>query len=158
VLSGDPNRNSIGKGRAVYVPEIVPAIQKPANASMSSRYWGPAVNHEALRDSVLWAIGGTPLVQTTDPVSPYIVFQMVHQEADNRLLLHVLNYNSARNSSPVDVPMEVTLPAGKKLKSIQLLTPDVDGKNQSLQWSGEQTARFVVPTLRIYSVVVLQIG
>lgn len=158
VLSGGPNRNSVGKGRAVYVPEIVPAIQKPANESMSSKYWSPAVNHEALRDSVLWAIGGTPLVQTTDRVSPYIVFQMVHQEADNRLLLHVLNYDSARNPSPLDVPVEVNLPAGKKLASIQLLTPDEHGKNQSLHWSGEQTARFVVPALRIYSVVVLQIG
>lgn len=158
VLTGGPIRNSIEKGRAVYVPEIVPAIQKPANASMTSQYWTPARNHEALRDSVLWAIGGTPLVQTTGPVSPYVTFQLVQQEAENRLLLHILNYDSARDPSPVDVPVEATLPSGKKLLSAQVLTPDEDGKNQSLHWNGGQTARFVVPGLRIYSVVVLHLG
>ncbi len=157
-LSGNPVRTSIGKGRVSYLPEILPAIQKPAHEPMNSQYWLPALNQNALRDEVLWAIGGNPTVKALDPVSPYVIFELVHQELDNRLILHVLNYDYARNSSIRDIHAEVTIPAGKNAEHIQLLTPDEDGKGPSLTSTGGQTVRFTIPSLQIYAVAVIHLS
>ena len=157
-LSGGPARRTVGKGRVVYVPEVLPAVKKPVHEPMRSPYWVPALNQKELRDAVLWAIGGSPTVQALGPLSPYVTFELVHQQIENRLILHVLNYDHVRNASVRDVHVEVTIPLQKKVKRIQMLTPDQGGEEHSVNWSGEQTVQFIIPSLQIYSAAVLHLG
>ncbi|MHB1699370.1 MAG: hypothetical protein ACYCSN_04390 [Acidobacteriaceae bacterium] len=153
--SANVSRNSHGKGRVAYVPQILPAIEKPTREAMQSRYWLPAVNQNALRDATEWAIGGAPTVRTSHELSPYITFELVRQEAEGRLILHVLNYDYARTPSFQDIHIEVAISPEKKIARIEMLTPDDDAKARSLDWRGEQTAQFVLPFLRNYTVVAL---
>ncbi|MHB1953505.1 MAG: alpha-amylase family protein [Sulfobacillus sp.] len=155
--SGNPVRRSIGKGRAVYVPEILPAVNKPLHDAMRSQYWVPALNQESLHEEVLWALGGNPTVKALDPVSPYVTFELVHQETENRLILHVLNYDHARTPLIQNVHVEATIPTGKKVEHLEMLTPDKDEKSFHLNWSGVQTVRFTLPSLQIYSLVVFHL-
>lgn len=157
-LSQGPSRKSVGKGRVVYLPAILPAIEKPANQPMASEYWVPALNEKVLRDEVLWAMGGEPTVKTPEATSPYVTLELVHQEADNRLVLHVLNYDDVCSPAIKDLHIELALPAGKKTGGrIQLLTPDGDGKESVLTSTGGQTARFTIPLLQTYCVAIIQL-
>jgi hypothetical protein len=157
-LSQGPLRKLVGKGRVVYLPAILPAIEKPENQSMTSEYWVPALNEKVLRDEVLWAMGGKPTVKTPEATSPYVTLELAHQEAENRLVLHVLNYDDVRNPAIKDLHIELALPAGKQTGGqIQLLTPDGDGEESVLTSTGGQTARFTIPLLKTYSVAIIQL-
>ncbi|HET9086898.1 MAG TPA: hypothetical protein VFN53_05205 [Acidobacteriaceae bacterium] len=157
-LSHNPVRKSIGKGRVVYLPAILPAIEKPAHQSMTSDYWLPALNEQVLRDEVLWAMAEEPAVKVPEPASPYVTLELAHQEVDNRLVLHVLNYDNVRTPAIKNVHIEVAIPAGKKAGGqIQLLTPDGDGKQSVLTSTGSQRARFTIPLLQTYSVAVIDL-
>lgn len=158
ILSQCARRKLVGKGRVVYLPAILPAIEKPENQSMTSEYWVPALNEKVLRDEVLWAMGGEPTVKTPEATSPYVTLELAHQEAENRLVLHVLNYDDARNPAIKDLHIELALPAGKQTEGrIQLLTPDGDGEESVLTSTGGQTARFTIPLLQTYSVAIIQL-
>jgi hypothetical protein len=155
IVPGDPVRKSFGKGRVVYVPEIIPSTHRPISEDMTSQYWTPAVNHESLRDAVLWAIRDHPTVRTESSLSPYVTVELAHQEVENRLVLHMLNYDHARNSSVQNIQVEVAIPGNRKVKHIQMLTPDNRDEKRSLDWSGEQSAKFTIPSVEIYTIAVL---
>lgn len=153
--SANISRNSHGKGRVAYVPRILPAIKKPAHEAMLSQYWMPAINQSALRDATAWTMGGAPSVRALDTLSPYITFELVRQEAERRLILHVLNYDYVRTPSFRDIHIELAIPPEKKIARIEMLTPDDPAKARSVDWRGEQTVQFILPSLQIYSVVAL---
>lgn len=155
-LPGGPIRQNFGKGKIIYVPEITPSVKRPPNAAMTSPYWAPAANEKVLRDAVRWVIGDRPTVETGPGLSSYVTVELRHQQAKNRLLLHVLNYDHARTPSIRNIPVEVAIPNGHKLKRIQWLTPDRSGAG-SLQWTGDSTVKFSLPVLEIYSIVVLDL-
>ncbi|MHB8302292.1 MAG: hypothetical protein ACYDC6_05565 [Acidobacteriaceae bacterium] len=155
--SGNPVRRSIGKGRVVYLPAILPAIHKPLHDAMRSQYWVPALNQDSLLQEVIWALGGNSTVKLLGPSSLYTTFELVRQEMENRLILHVLNYDHVRTPRIQNVNVEVTLPVQKKVKSIEMLTPDKDEKNFPLKWTGNKAVQFTLPSLEIYSLVVFHL-
>lgn len=155
--SGNPVRRSIGKGRAVYLPEILPAVNKPLHDDMRSQYWAPALNQNSLYQEVLWALYGNPTVKAVGSISSYVTFQLVHQAIENRLILHVLNYDHVRTPRILNLDLEIAMPAQKRVKGIEMLTPDKNEKNFPLKWSGNRAVQFKLPSLEIYSVVVFHL-
>ncbi len=69
ILAIDPVRRREGEGRVVYLPEVNPAVEKPATEPMTSRYWHLPVNWKELVESVRWAGGDVPLVEIEGPLT-----------------------------------------------------------------------------------------
>lgn len=157
IVSGGPVHKAFGKGRVVYVPEILPATPKPPGEAMTSEYWSAAVNHQALHDAVLWATGNTATLATEESLSPYVTMELLHQEPEKRLILHILNYDHAKHSSVHDIPVAVRIPAPYKVKSVRALSPDQPREERSLAWTSGAIAKFTVPVVEIYTMIVLDL-
>lgn len=156
-VSGGPVQKAFGNGRVVYVPEIIPATPKPPGAAMTNEYWSSAVNHQALRDAVMWAAGNTITLSTEESLSDTVTMELVHQELEKRLILHILNYDHARHPSIHGVPVAIRVPTSYKVKRVRDLSPDRPGEERSLDWTGGPTARFMVPVVEIYTMIVLDL-
>ncbi len=150
-------QSTIGKGRVVYVPEIIPSTVRHSGEATSSQYWSLPANQEVLLDSIVWAIGERPAIQMQKSISPYLTVELVHQEAKNRLILHLLNYDHARNSPIKDIPVEVAVPGDHKVKRIQMLTPDLEGEEHELDWTGDKVVLFTIPSLTVYTIAILDL-
>jgi hypothetical protein len=142
----------------VYIPAIVPAIEKPPAVPMQSRYWKLARNNSQLAAATQWAMRGDPSIQTETTLSPYVTMELLHQQAENKLLLHVVNYDVARNSSLQDISVSVAIPQGRNVKSVQFLTPDGPNTQSLAHTMQGGMTHFVIPSLNTYSVAVMDIG
>jgi hypothetical protein len=153
-----PHRSEFGKGRVVYIPAIVPAIEKPPAAPMQSQYWKLARNNSQLAAATRWAMRGNPSIQTEATLSPYVTMELLHQKAENKMLLHVVNYDDARNSSRQDISVSVAVPQGRNVKSVRFLTPDGPHTQSLAHTMQGGMIHFVIPSLNTYSVAVMEIG
>jgi len=159
-VPGEPVQNNFGQGKVTYIPAITPTTMKASHQGPGRKqhYWNLAANNDQLRSGVLAAMKGTPSVRLTNVSSPYVTIELVHQPAASRLVLHLLNYDHVRTPEMQDVVVELTLPTGRRAKKVRSLSPDAPGSDQSLDWRGGRAISFRVPSLRIYSVIVIDIG
>jgi len=158
ILKMNPLRTQFGKGRVVYIPAIEPTIEKPPAVAMRSQYWKLARNNTQLMTETLWAMNGNPSIQTEPSLSRFVVMELLHQKASNKMILHALNYESAKDSSLRDIHVSVAIPSGKNVRSVQFLTPD-GAKAQSLTPRMESgVAHLVIPELNTYSLAVLDMN
>lgn len=160
LLSGGVVSSRAGKGRVVYLPEIRPAIAKEraAGVKASQNRWALPVNHQDINDAVLKALGGKGTLQTPISAFPYVTVELASQASEHRLILHLVNYNHARTSRLHNLPMSITIPEGKKVGRIRMLTPDHPGKIEPVDWKKDDNVSFTVPSLEIYSLVVLDLA
>lgn len=158
-VPGGPVQNRVGKGKVTYIPEITPTSMKLPHQGPGRKqhYWNLAANNNELSNGVLAAMNGAPTVRLTSSASPYITLEMIHQQAENRLVLHMPNYDHARNPELQDLAFEATLPASRKVRSVRALSPDQLGANRQLESSGNNRIAFRVPTLKVYTVVVIEL-
>ena len=158
-VPGGPVQNRVGKGKVTYFPEITPTSMKLPHQGPGRKqhYWNLPANNNELNNGVLAAMNGAPTVRLTSSASPYITLEMIHQQAENRVVLHILNYDHARNPELQDLAFEATLPASRKVRSVRALSPDQPGANEQLEWNGNSRIAFRVPTLKVYTVVVIEL-
>ena len=156
--AGGPNtpvQRSFGKGRVVYVPSVEPAVPPPA-AMMSyafpNQYWKLPRNSRELAAAVRWAAGGELSAVVEAP--PSVTLELAEQKATGNRLLHLVNYDVAK---PVaNLPVELRLPAGRKLREAVLVSPD-GGNPENLKVTlREGFARFRIPRLNVYDLVLLR--
>lgn len=153
---GPPVERTFGKGRSIYLPQIVPSIAKrPEPGRRQPHRWGLPANHDVLRNALLSALRQKPTVETSSIASNYVTAELVSQPGQNRLVLHLLNYDHVRTPSLQNLHVGVTIPAGKKVQKIRAFSPDWAGASQELRWSGAQVASFEIPSLSVYTVVAL---
>jgi hypothetical protein len=150
-----PVRNLFGRGRVVYFPEVKPAVEKPPTAPMTSVYWKLPVNEEELIEAVRWAAGQPLSLEVKAP--PTVTAELMERQAKAELLLHLLNYNSARTPSVADIDVSLQLPQGKKVRNISLLSPDGETAGSLPVTVREGSAAFLVPRLQTYDLVVIQL-
>jgi len=103
-----------------------------------------------------------------------VVISLMAQPETKRLLVHLVNYNRTEPSpnprsaggGPQDekplavenVRVRIQMPAGRKLKSIRLLSPDGDEKELVVKARVTKgNAMFTVPKILVYAVAVLQL-
>ena len=153
ILAIDPVRRRVGEGRVAYLPEVKPAVEKPAAEPMTSRYWHLPVNWPELVDSVRWAGGGDPLLKVEGPLT--VTAELLSQERENRLLLHLVNYGMKEN--PVVRDLQIDLRSGEgEVRKVYTLSPD-GGENPGLEFAAEgNRIRFTLPRLETYALVVIQ--
>jgi hypothetical protein len=159
ILPGGPVQTQMGQGKVVYIPEILPAEVKIPfpNKSKRQHLWPLPANSQILHDAVRTVMKGKCTVQTSVIASPDVTVELVSQKADERMVLHVLNYDHVRTPSLKDPRISISIPSGKQVAHIRALSPDENGWEQQLRWSTAEVVTFAVPSLRVYTVVVLDL-
>ncbi len=159
-VPGGPVHNRVGKGKVAYIPQIVPSGMKLPHQGPGRKqhFWNLAANNDELSSGVLAVMNGQPTVRLTKAESPYITLQMTHQPAQNRLVLHLLNYDHVRSPELQDLALTLTLPSARRIKNIRALSPDQLGSDRQLTWKGDQSIALQVPSLKIYTVVVIDLA
>ena len=154
ILAIDPVRRREGEGRVVYLPEVKPAVEKPATEPMTSQYWHLPINWEELVESVRWAGGNDPLLEVEAPLT--VTAELLRQERENRLLLHLVNYGMKENQLVRDLQINLRSGTGT-VRKIYTLSPD-GGEISDLEFRAEgNRIRCTLPRLETYTLVVIQL-
>jgi hypothetical protein len=154
-MARNPLRREFGKGRVAYIPRIEPQVAPPAalmDYNFSNEYWKLPKNHEELVEAVRWAARGQFSASVDAPL--WVTMELAEQKSTKTWLLHLLNF---RIEAPLrDIPVEVRIPDGIRLREAILESPD-GLHSQALDFSGRQgVVRFSVPKLSIYNVITLR--
>lgn len=158
VLDIKPVRNQIEKGRVTYLGQVQPSIEKPAAASMTSQYWKMPVNWRELVDAVEWAANGKLSLRVNLPTTSNVVAEIVEQKEQDKVLLHLLNYDAAKTPVVKGIGIDMELPAGKRASQVTVLTPDGDGEAAIPFSASAERIKFTVPQLATYSVSIIQLA
>ncbi len=148
-----PVRHGVGRGRSSYIAVVRPAVAKPAGAPMISAYWKLPLNAQQIVDEVRWAARGVSL-DVKGPAT--LVAEPLEQPETGRLLIHLLNYDVARRPVVENVPVAITIPAGKRVRSVRVVSPDMATSPVLTATSRNGTAAFVVPQIATYSIAVVE--
>jgi len=152
-----PAKNRIGQGRAIYIPAVKPAVEKPPAVRMSSKYWKLPVNGKELIDGVKWAAAGRLSLEVNAPETSAVVAEMMEQPGKGRRLVHLLNYAGPQGNTVSNVEVTVEIPEGKRTERVMLLTPD--GAESSMAPGRTEAGRihFTVPHLHTYTLAILEL-
>lgn len=154
LLNMPPARKTAGKGRVVYLAAVKPAIEKPPADAMTSEYWKLPVNSSELLDAVRWAAGGSLSLDVAAPST--VTAEVQEDNSSKRLLIHLVNYDSVRKPAVGRVGIGLRLPESAAVERVSVLSPDGTG-SASLPFAMDGgKARFTVPKLMTYSLVVVQ--
>jgi hypothetical protein len=150
--SQQEKRINYGKGKAVYIPEIVPSTQLPEKrSSFTSLYWKLPKNWEQLSNAVTWACGKELSVHVDAPLS--VVMNVVQQPGSGKIVIHLVNFDIKNPVKNISVSMTRDLKA--KIKNITLKSPDIS-KEMPLTFNEKERVTFIVPELKIYDMVVIE--
>lgn len=155
-LGGAPERREYEKGRVVYIPAVRfdgPLPEFGKFFQVDPRFWKQPKNARDVTDGVRWAARDDIPVEVTGPA--YLVANAVEQPAQQRRIVHLVNYNAAQ--TPVLGPVEVTcrIPAGRSVKGIRIYSPDAVGPQPAGMKSDGPRVSFGVP-VKTYSVAVIE--
>jgi len=101
IAAAPPQRNQIGRGRAVYIAALeYDGSLPPAEDyfSIGTEFWKRPKNWRDLVDSVRWAANHQIPLQVSGP--EYLVANLVEQPEKRRRLIHLVNYNFKQVPSP----------------------------------------------------------
>jgi hypothetical protein len=153
-LKTSPLRNTVGNGRVVYIPEVIPSIEKPPASSMLSNYWELPKNFKDLVESVSWAAGKNMSLEVIAPV--FVATELTKSLDESKFMLHILNYNAGKDKSVKDIDVSLKVPEGKKVKELFMLSPDKEGIESLAFNIKDGQAVFKVPLLEVYDLVVIK--
>jgi len=153
LLETPPVRNQVGSGRVVYLPAVIPSIEKPPAERMTSEYWKLPSNWKELIEAVEWAAGRLSL-QVNAPLG--VAAQVTEQRQEGRIMVHLLNYNAPRTPLVSDIGVSLEIPRGKKATRISLLSPDEQGTSSPSFTAKNGRLAFTVPHLKTYTLAVVQ--
>ena len=85
-----------------------------------------------------------------------VTAELLRQEQENRLLLHLVNYG--REEHPLVTDLQITLKSGEgEVRKVYTLSPD-GGEIPDLEFQAEENrVRFTLPRLETYTLVVIQL-
>jgi hypothetical protein len=146
-------RHRAGQGRVAYIPEVRPAISKPPDGPMASRYWKLPLNADELVDAARWAGGGEVGVRVKAPSA--VTVNLLAQQARNAFLLHLINYDAERTPAIKNVEVSVRLPGGQKRRRARLYSPDASEATVLATAARNGRLEFVLPALETYALVEL---
>jgi hypothetical protein len=149
-------RRDFGRGRVVYLPEIVPAMAPPP-AQMSYHFphthWKLPLNHAELAEAVRWAARGELPAEVSAP--EYVTMELTRQSSTGNLALHLVNFNFRH---PVEkIEARVRIPEGYVLREVVAATPDgpVAPAESNVQ---DGVAHLRIPRLEVYHLTVLKLA
>ncbi len=155
LLKTSPVRTQVGSGRAAYVATVTPSIEKPPAEPMVSHYWKLPANWKELVDAVRWAAAGRLSLQVNAPLS--VAAEVTEQRQEGRIMVHLLNYDTARTPLVSYIRVSLEIPRGKKATRISLLSPDEESTSSPSFTTKNGRLAFTVPRLKTYAVAVIQV-
>ncbi|MCL5019760.1 MAG: hypothetical protein M1426_04705, partial [Patescibacteria group bacterium] len=157
ILNIFPEKNQVGNGRVVYIPEVKPAIEKPSTEAMRSKYWKLPVNWETLIESVKWASGDDLSIEMMN--APHTVaMELMKNTSGNTILIHLINYDTAKNPSVKNIHVILELPEGKKAEQVTLLSPDRIKTGPIDYKVADNHLTFKVSELETYDLIVIKLN
>jgi hypothetical protein len=90
--------------------------------------------------------------------APQTVVTELMQGANDTLLVHLLNYNVAREPAVRNIGLSLRLPQGKSVQGVSVLSPDEDAPQSVTHTIEAGRVRFSVPQLKTYSLAVVKLA
>jgi len=156
VTAGTPSRREYKEGRVAYLPAIEFDGALPEFRSffpVDDRFWKAPKNSTALTDAVRWAARDRMPVEVSGP--GYLIANLVAQPENQRLMLHLVNYNARKEPSLDPVQATFRLPEGKDVRQAVLYSPDSADPQELHGTRSQGGITFAVP-VRTYSIVVVK--
>ena len=154
ILKIPVQKNQIGKGRVVYIPEVRAAVPKPTAVAMSGKYLKLPLNNQELIESVKWASNDNLSLHIDGPET--IAMELYEKNDKSALLLHLVNYDYTKPAVQ-NIHIDVKIPVGKKVKQVMVLSPDNTSENMIPFKENSNRVTFTVPQLAVYDVVVVKL-
>ncbi len=157
-----------GRGRVVHIPREAYIVFPDTGREkvvlfkdMASITTGAMISINAVFGQIVrWAANGT--LACTCAADSTVELSLMQIPGKDRLVAHLVNYKVDLDGSIVeerDLPVTVTLPAGRKSSSATLFSPDLPGEKELAVTTAREHGRwkvsFTVPRLRIYDIVVV---
>jgi Beta-galactosidase len=157
-----------GKGRIVYIPEIVRADARTSRTAaddqdpepgasptrtqrMSPAQWVLPKNHEEIYKNIVEAMPKGLSITTEAPLTT--VMELLNRPATRETIAHFINFDRQNKLAPFRAALRRQFPG--RVKSVTCFTPDADDPAPvSFQESGE-TVSFIVPSTKLYSMIVV---
>jgi hypothetical protein len=155
VLNMEILKKQIGKGRLVYIPEIIPVIDKPPVVAMSNQYWSLPLNWQDLISSVKWAMNADLSVEVSAPLT--VTLELTEKLDKNVLMLHLLNYDVENKSIIKNIDVRLKIPNGKKVEKVEILSPDREQITMLKYKSDKNSIHFQTPQLQLYNLVLVKL-
>lgn len=159
---GNISLNSYGSGTCLYIPEVPKDERNPGKEYLDAI--PPHPDEDVFGQDFLRRVRELvemPLLETTASwmveITPYV------QEANDRLVLHLVNYNrdeSAPTEVPIperDIGLAVRLPAGRSASAVRQRSPDRDADEALPFEQHEGFVRFAVPELLVYTLIIVDL-
>jgi hypothetical protein len=136
-----------GRGRAVYLPRVVPSYSGNQVKMNLPQNWAELV--EAAR----WAARDDLTIAVHAPLS--VVMNLYRKRNKNQLILHLVNF---KQDLLRDIPVEVKIGNGERVESITLISEDFDTTPAVSFDQQDGRLLFRIPELRTYDMLVIQLA
>ncbi len=147
--------SDLTSGRAVYIPEVKPAVIKPLGVRTTNQYWKLPLNAPALVSAVHRAAGSRLSIEVSAPRT--VAAELQRQDSTHRLLVHLINYNVVHTPVVRDIQVSVALPSGARVRSVDLLDPDQNAAATVAHQQAAGRVAFTVPALGTYKLATIQL-
>ncbi len=157
-----------GKGRIVYIPEIIRAdahntksveVDQDPEPGLSGRrgiqitpaQWVLPKNHEEVYKSIMDAMPGGLSLTTEAPLTT--VMELLTRPKTHETIAHFINFDRKNRTDPFVVTLRKQFSGS--IKSVTCMTPEMDSPiNLSFKESGG-SVKFAVPAIRVYAMMVV---
>jgi hypothetical protein len=159
---------SEGKGRIVYIPEIIradsqtgksqtteenpePGLTQQRGIRMTPAQWVLPKNHEAINQTVVAGLPKGLSIETGAPLTT--VMDLLTRPASRETIVHLVNFDRTNSLTPFSVTVRKEFPG--PVKSVSCLSPDRD---QTLPLTFREEAdhvTFTIPATKVYMMVVV---
>jgi hypothetical protein len=154
VVPGQPKRKTFGSGRTVYIPAVEfdgPLPPDQPYFTLSTDVWKRPKNWQDTVDAVLWSAGEKLPVSVAAP--DFVAMNLLEQTENRRRIIHLVNYDTERNSSVAGITIRCAMPEGRPATAVRFYSPDADdGQPVAFRMEGAE-AVFTAPELHAYGVI-----
>ena len=142
----------LGKGKMVYIPKVEPSIPPgPANKPFHPSRWVLPKNHNAIYHAIADNLPQGLSIVTEAPLTA--VMELLNRSQTNETIVHFINFEYDKKLSPFQVRLQKQFK--EKVKSVSFYSPEFD-QPQQIEFT-EQGSKiiFVVPSMELYSMIVV---
>ncbi len=159
-----------GKGRLVYIPQIIPARGRSAGAraseenpeifasseSRSQRFaasdWVLPKNHQEIRQAIVDHLPAPVSLTTEAPLTT--VMELVNRAKSRETIVQFVNFDRKNKLRPFGASLKKQFPGG--VESVVFLSPDFDNPQTIEFKEASGRVNFTVPALQLYGMMVVR--
>lgn len=155
-----PPARAEGKGRIIYIPEIIPADSLDSGVSgtglarnriMSTAEWVLPENHRQISQTIVDALPKGLSITTEAPLTT--VMELFNRPATRESIVHFVNFDRQNKLEPFRVTMRKQFPG--RVRSVSCFSPDADDPVALDFRESDESVIFTVPSTRLYSMIVV---